>query len=329
MLPGLMADINLSIFAAIMCSVIACFSAISHVADLMVHFRVQMAAALVFMVLVLVVSYKAKPSPKLLVVAILALILNAVCIGANTLSFDGSGPLPQGAVEKGARALTVLQYNIHSSNKNHQALIDYVGKYRPDVLCLEEYNSDWHEGLLPLRKDYPYQIVRARNDNFGIAIFSRLPIQNAAILPLGKAAVPSAYCQLERDGRRWSILATHPLPPTTGASYDLRNDQFQALATFIKADKGDLFVLAGDLNCTPWSAHFINFLSASGLKDTRLGFGIGESWPVNCAVLRIPIDHVLVSKNLKTKVRRVEPDLGSDHLPVYVELTAGGFTKSD
>jgi len=322
MLPGLLADINLSIFSAIMCSVIACFSAISHIADLMVQFRVQMAAALAFMVLFLVISYKAKPSPKLLSVTILALVLNVVCIGANTMSFDGAGPLPEGALEKGARTLTILQYNVHSANQNYQALIDYVGKYKPDVLCLEEYNSAWHKGLSSLRNVYPYQIVRARDDNFGVAIYSRHPIQNGAILPLGTAGVPSAYCQLELNGKHWSILATHPLPPTTGASYELRNDQFQALAAFVKADKGDSFILAGDLNCAPWSAHCINLLSASGLKDTRLGFGIGESWPVNCPVLRIPIDHVFVSKNVKTKVRRVEPSLGSDHLPVYVELTA-------
>ncbi|MBS2006145.1 MAG: endonuclease/exonuclease/phosphatase family protein [Cyanobacteria bacterium SZAS TMP-1] len=317
---GFLADINLCIFAAIFCSFLACFSGVAHVADLFVQFRVQMAAALIIMVVFLAATYKVKPSPRLLAAVVVALILNVVSVAATTMSFSAAGPLPPGAVEKSAPGLSLLQYNVHSSNKKYDQLIEYAGRVKPDILCLEEVTPAWVAGLTPLRKNYPYEVTRARDDNFGIAIFSRYPLKDAAILSLGKAGLPSAFARVELRGKVYSIVATHPLPPVTGESYNLRNDQYKALADFAKKDTGAGFILAGDFNCVPWSAHFMSLLSASSLKDSRAGFGLGESWPVNCFVLRIPIDNVLVAKNIRVRVRRVEPDLGSDHLPVYVEL---------
>ena len=161
---------------------------------------------------------------------------------------------------------------------------------------------------------------KSGGDSFGVAILSRYPLKHQAIVVLGKAGEPSAFAQIDTGGEVWSFLVTHPLPPVNRKWYNLRNEQFKAIADFVKNNKSDHFVLAADLNCAPWSAHFINFLTASDLHDTRAGFGIQPSWPVNCWILRIPIDHVLTSKLINTKVRRIEEDLGSDHLPIYLEL---------
>jgi endonuclease/exonuclease/phosphatase (EEP) superfamily protein YafD len=42
------------------------------------------------------------------------------------------------------------------------------------------------------------------------------------------------------------------------------------------------------------------------------------------AVLRIPIDHCLVSPSVAIVDRRVGPPVGSDHLPVFVDFAISG-----
>ena len=61
-------------------------------------------------------------------------------------------------------------------------------------------------------------------------------------------------------------------------------------------------------------------VGTTGLCDTRAGFGYQGSFPASSAILRIPIDHVLVSCEVGVRARRIGPDVGSDHLPVIVDL---------
>ena len=82
----------------------------------------------------------------------------------------------------------------------------------------------------------------------------------------------------------------------------------------------------GDLNTTSWSPFFSDLIEESGLRDSRKGFGIQTTWPDGLFLLRIPIDHCLVSKDISVLDRRVGPSIGSDHFPVTVDLvlTSGG-----
>jgi len=58
----------------------------------------------------------------------------------------------------------------------------------------------------------------------------------------------------------------------------------------------------------------------SCLCDSRAGAGVGASFPAASAILRIPIDHLLASCEIGVRERRVERDVGSDHLPVVLDL---------
>jgi endonuclease/exonuclease/phosphatase family metal-dependent hydrolase len=80
-------------------------------------------------------------------------------------------------------------------------------------------------------------------------------------------------------------------------------------------------MLIGDLNMTSDSPVFQNFLRETGLRDTRAGFGIQATWPTNVPVLWIAIDHCLVSDKVLVHDRRVGPGVGSDHLPLTVDVS--------
>ena len=76
----------------------------------------------------------------------------------------------------------------------------------------------------------------------------------------------------------------------------------------------------GDLNITSCSPWFAELKDAGSLIDTRDGFGLQPSWPVQSPLIVIPIDHVLVSRDFQILSRRIGEDIGSDHWPVVVDL---------
>jgi len=55
-------------------------------------------------------------------------------------------------------------------------------------------------------------IAEPREDHFGIALFSRLPLTNSGVVELGGAGVPSIATTIFIGGQQVFLLGTHPLP---------------------------------------------------------------------------------------------------------------------
>ena len=77
-------------------------------------------------------------------------------------------------------------------------------------------------------------------------------------------------------------------------------------------------IILGDLNATPWCVPFRHMIESANLTNAMDGRGFAGTfhakWP---GFLRIPIDHVLHTKELRVLRHVVGDDgLGSDHLPV-------------
>jgi endonuclease/exonuclease/phosphatase (EEP) superfamily protein YafD len=191
------------------------------------------------------------------------------------------------AVSEGDRPLRLLLANVLVSNQQHTRLLDLVAEVDADVLVLQEVNDRWMEALSRLEPDYPYTMGVARQDPWGIAVFSRIPFQEAECRHLGEAGRPSAVMELSVGGTAVSIVATHPTNPLSPGTFALRNDQLEAVAAFAR-DRKQPLVLIGDLNLPP--------------------------------IMRLPIDHCLVSGDLAVTDCRLGPEFGSDHRPLIVDL---------
>ncbi|MBC6474673.1 MAG: UPF0175 family protein [Hormoscilla sp. GM102CHS1] len=48
-----------------------------------------------------------------------------------------------------------------------------------------------------------------------------------------------------------------------------------------------------------WSPYYRKFIRDSGLKNGRSGFGVQPTWPVDAPIFSIPLDHCLVSPEIK------------------------------
>lgn len=114
------------------------------------------------------------------------------------------------------------------------------------------------------------------------------------------------------------LLTVHPIPPLSG--FSIRNQQLKVVAEE-RAKWGKSLIVMGDLNLSQWSYYFQELLNKTNLKDTQMGQGVQLSWPAYSQWIKIPIDHVLISEDWHVLNRRLGPNVGSDHLPVIVDLS--------
>ncbi|MCO6357150.1 endonuclease/exonuclease/phosphatase family protein [Roseivirga pacifica] len=209
--------------------------------------------------------------------------------------------------------------NLLSSNSAFSEVTAFVASTNPDILVLQEYNGKWHTVLSSISSNYPYQLAIPQENNFGIAIFSKLSFSELKMVTMGSAQLPSIVGEFNLNGTKTTLIATHPLPPI-GAEYaNLRNNQLAAIAAFVQSNNHET-ILVGDLNTSSFSPHFKSLLKTTGLVDSRKGHGLQPTWPANITPLRVTLDHCLVSSRLLVKSRKIGERIGSDHLPIVVEL---------
>ncbi len=279
--------------------------------DLACHFRVQ------YTIIASILLLMAVASKQWLVAGIAG-----VCLLTNGFVISPYYK-PQNANEMNVSRLSppisLLHLNVLKVNSGKASVLRLIQEKKPDLVSLLEVDKNWIDRLNPVLNDYPYQLAQPQDDNFGIALYSKIPLKNMSVIYFGKdfhqRYFPSIYA--ESKDERLSILVTHPLPPISG--FEVRNTQLREIAK-ARTEWYDNALVVGDLNITPWSVFFQRFLSESDLRDSQKGFGIQPSWPTAYPLLGIPIDHVLVSPKIQVTKRETGPFVGSDHLPVYVEL---------
>lgn len=217
-------------------------------------------------------------------------------------------------------ALRVLLANVRTSNDRYEDVVALIEEAAPDVVVLQEVDERWLRGVKPIEADLPHVIAAPRADNFGIAVFSRRPLENAHTVYLGSAEVESIVGMVNVDGGRVTLIATHPVPPITRQLARLRNKQLDAVAGAVTGAPGSVMVV-GDLNVTMWSAPYRRLIDVTGLCNARKGFGILPSWSMYKPFFsRIPIDHCLHSADLGIASCRLGEPIGSDHRPLIVDL---------
>ncbi|MBL8015603.1 MAG: endonuclease/exonuclease/phosphatase family protein, partial [Candidatus Doudnabacteria bacterium] len=210
-----------------------------------------------------------------------------------------------------AGSLKILQWNVYQENRSFNGIVSYIKETKPDIIGLQEVDQLWLTQLnVPLR-NYPYRVLVPQNNNFGIALYSKLPItakqvrafdeppkptdtsgfdlqhfdpQKAAAQVADRiwnqifpdSVYPSIVATINYRNQPVTVVVTHPVPPFP--SFDMRNKQLHETAIFVGRLHQPV-ILMGDLNCSPWSVYYKAFLKNSGLKDSQMGFGIQPSWP--------------------------------------------------
>jgi endonuclease/exonuclease/phosphatase (EEP) superfamily protein YafD len=192
-----------------------------------------------------------------------------------------------------------------------------VRRESPDVLLLVEYTPQWSKTADELRAAYPYRLEGPGTGAFGIALFSRLPFDSVRPFALGPTTAIDA--RIRTPAGALELIGVHLQSPTTPRHAGQRNRQLGFLAERLAKVAGPVAVI-GDFNVTPYSPYYTEWLTQTGLTDTRRARTPSPSWPVWLPIFGIPIDHCAVSRDVGIVAHRALPSFGSDHTPILVEL---------
>jgi len=276
--------------------------------DLFAHFRIYYAFGFLLAFAFFLSLYRWRTAS----LCGMVFLINGMCIAP--LYFSGPATPATRATE-----LKILQFNVLSSNPRQQDVLTYIRQTNAHLILLLEVTPKWMDELKNIAPGYALVQVEARRDNFGIALWSRIPVSESSIFLHRTTGLPSVIATVQLDGRILTFFGTHLLPPMSAAGTFNRNTQLAEIAQWV-ASRTESVVVAGDLNATPWSYPFRNFQAETDLLSSQNGFGYQATWPERGSLLRIPIDHLLHSSELTTIARQVGPDLGSDHLPLVTTL---------
>lgn len=222
------------------CSIAGFFSSSGHIPELLSHFRLQyLVGALVCLTIFALQKDKLRS-----LAAGLLLVINGYTV-ANLYWSEGpstfSGEISENKAHK------ILLSNVNSSNNEYQRLINLIQQESPDVLVLLEITDVWLDSLQAIQSTYPYKKAIARSDNFGIAVFSKLPLDKADVRYWGISGFPSLALQYQlagaKTGEGITLLATHPLPPITEDMMQQRDTQLLQAAVEAAQSTGPVILL--------------------------------------------------------------------------------------
>ncbi|MCP5058731.1 MAG: endonuclease/exonuclease/phosphatase family protein [bacterium] len=250
--------------------------------------------------------------------AVLWMLVAAAVVLANAMTLR----MPAGEeAPAGAARLRVAMANLSLTNRNGFLPDALMAGRDPDVLGFAEVNARWVADLDAALQSHPHRLVASREHHFGIALYSRLPFESSETRLLGgDPHHPALLARVRVAGKPVQLMVAHPHPPLTAFVASLRDRQLAELSR-IRQEKPGPFVLLGDLNATPWSQAFARLLHSSGLRDSRAGHGQQATWPASLGLMGLPLDHILISSDWIVTRRNVGVGVGSDHRPVFAELS--------
>lgn len=292
-----------------------CLAPYHWVADLLANLRVQQVMVLILFGAGLVVFRRWRWSAAM-----------GLCLIVH-LPWLVAGGRATGMGDAAEKSFTVMVSNVLSHNHRHDDVIADIKGHEPDVVAILELSSSLAAELeTQLGAQYPHRIVRPMDaGNFGIGIFSRHPIEQSEVFTLN-TEIESIAATFRSAGTRYRLFATHPLPPMGKRNFELRNAHLDQLAARVhQANVRETLptIVVGDLNVTPWSPHFWQFLKAAGLDRASGRFTLTPTWYRFPAFpFGLVLDHVLVSEGLRAIEHSVGPEIGSDHRSVTVSVGA-------
>ncbi len=283
--------------------------------DTLANFRPQYVPGLLFLGVVLMAGrWRRTGTAVLLVAAVNLVVVLPLFVGSP------------GPPTFGAPTVRVMTFNLLSTNQSYGDLVAYLETVAPDLVLLHEASRPWEVAMEAA--SLGYEMIRARSDDL---IFGTLVLVRGSDIEFvshGFAFADPRAIEVTFRPRGWPVpiraLSSHPVAPTDRERAAIRDQQLEFAAGWA-ADQEGPYIVAGDLNATPWSWSFRNLVSAGNLRNSQVGFGFQATYSAEWHHLRrIPIDHVLHSEALGVRDRRLGPTLGSDHFPVVVDLELRG-----
>lgn len=273
-------------------------STLAWVADLAIHWQWQYTALALSISLIHLAMQR----------SLLALVMVITTLVMTTLNF---GPLSLGRISSVNRepSLSVASFNLNLDNHQAPGLDNWVASEGPDVLALFEVTPQHAPLIERLKGSLRYVIKQQQDDQFGVAVLSRIPFDGAQV-KTHKGSNPYIEAKIKIHGTPVLLRAIHPMPPISESDRAKRDELISAVA-----QRGyEPLLILGDFNASPWTLA-MRELSNKGIKRAT------SLQPTHTLYGGLPIDHILATEaHWQVVSAGTGGDFGSDHRLVWASL---------
>jgi endonuclease/exonuclease/phosphatase family metal-dependent hydrolase len=237
---------------------------------------------------------------------------------------------------KGDTELRVVSFNVHSmrdqlSRSSFSQIVSGLEEVSADIILFQEFPQDMSLG--DDFEDYHHSYFPyGNNRSNGMAIYSKYPFANPRQVKLNPVSSGRSIglVSVDVNGRLLDVGVVHfpnsdmrnmgfensTMPEIFGEN--LRTIQAEHMLYVLRDEVENPLVLAGDFNTFPFSACWrlirADYADAFPLWDLFKGSYKFEQ------DLRIKIDHIFISDEVKAEDAVVLEIAGSDHLPVFTKI---------
>lgn len=225
--------------------------------------------------------------------------------------------------------LKILSWNIWIYG-NYEKITHFLRNADADIVGLQEVrdddpNLDIIGFMKTLGYNYRFSAIETPTGKIfprnGPAIFSKYPIissQEYDVHPDDKRRL--LHAAIDVNGQKLNIFNTH-LTHTHQKESDAQLDQARNIAQLLEPGST---ILMGDFNATPHS-RTIREISLSLNNPNKSNEPTWCVYKEGCEIcmldeVNVTLDYIFTSKNIKAKEFTVGDSLGSDHLPILVEV---------
>lgn len=256
---------------------------------------------------------------KFVFIALAIFVFNGVLVAQRLYQSGGIVPIEQisdSSMMMMPLRTSIIAANVYTRNDNHPAVLAMIAREKPAIVVFTETDERWVNALSALEPEYPYTVKHPRSDNFGMAVYSKLPFK-ANVLEIGSRQFPLAVLDFEE----FRLIGAHPVPPVSSHLMAENTLYIEAITQNVRnTDKP--VIVAGDLNSTLWS-HSITPLLAADLKRIN-PTGIAYTWPTQMPLFAMQIDHFF-ARNIAAADFEVLENIGSDHYPIKTDIALDIF----
>ncbi len=219
--------------------------------------------------------------------------------------------------------IKLLISNVLIDNEDPDKLLKLVENVNPDLVLLAEPDERWLKEVAELEKEYKYYVKYALDNAYGMALYSRLKLENPQLKFLVEDDIPSIHTGVRlTSGDLINLYCVHPrppMPPENDRSTE-RDAELVMVGRMIKGTDTPT-IIAGDLNDVAWSRTTTLFQKISNMLDPRIGRGLFSSFHTGHWFIRFPLDHVFHTNHFRLADIKRLSSIGSDHFPIYVALS--------
>lgn len=199
----------------------------------------------------------------------------------------------------------VAHFNLSSFDKSDDGLIEKIMNTESDVISFQEYTPDWDAYIArKLIRAYPNIHRMVRIDLFGMAIYSKKPIENP--ITFYYKDIPNINVTIHSGLQDVNIISSYIAPPSLTSKDINSKDHLAHLGDYISKITNPTIIL-GDFNQVYWTHDIKEFRDKSDLVNSRRNISLTS---------KVPYDHIFHSRLLECISFQEIADNNENHLGI-------------